>query len=169
MTHAPSGGGGFLHLCSLVALPAALQSDCPSAPHQQPAVTASVAEDVTASLAAAARLLDSFPGPLAAGSSRDKVQKWLKERAERCGAEEGGALAGERVEALRTIWEGLRLLAKHGGHLRPPQSKWLRCGLLCCVGLCGITLFAVLSVFSLHNGMRWVPCVLFAVLHVLAS
>jgi hypothetical protein len=102
-----------------LALPSALHAACPAGGWAQPAVAAAGADDADRSLGAAARLLEGFPGPLSAATPRDKMAKWLAERSERCGPEEGGALAGERAEALRSLWEALRLMARHGGHLRP--------------------------------------------------
>lgn len=130
----PPSGGGFVRLTTLVALPGHLRSDCPAAPHGQPAVAAAGAEDVASCLGAAQRLLDSFPGPLGPSVPKERIQKWLKERAERAAAEEGGRLGSERLEAVRSLWEALRLMARHGGHLRPVQGARARGARACGVG-----------------------------------
>lgn len=58
-------------------------------------------------------VLQSFPGPLGSGMSRDKLLKYLSDRVDRCAAEEG-VTAPERADALRVMWGMLRC----GSHIK---------------------------------------------------
>jgi hypothetical protein len=97
------------------------------------------------SVSATALLLESWPGPLTASSSKDKVVAWVKERSKRYWEEEplagpgansssddsnssnsgGGSNGGRKgatqrqQEALNSMWELLGLMARNQGHLKP--------------------------------------------------
>lgn len=116
-------GAGTLQVCPLISLPPLLNTPTSQ---QQPFSTPATPQNNPTSLQNLHKLLGNYPGPLSSISNKDKVHKYIKERADACGEEEG--IAGSRLEVMKSIWEVLRVMTKHQGQLKPPGKQ--ACGVM---------------------------------------